>query len=66
VALDEVVEEIEDLALPFGQGHHGAAIIRKGKAKVKPRARVAVVGDDVDPQIANGWSDATATPGHGP
>jgi len=34
VALDELVEVIEDLALAFGEGHHGGHMIRKQKAKV--------------------------------
>ena len=32
--LDELVEEVEDLSLPFGQWLH-AANIRKQKAKIK-------------------------------
>jgi hypothetical protein len=37
VALNELVQVVEDFALALGQRHHGAAIIRKQKAKVKPR-----------------------------
>jgi hypothetical protein len=51
VALNEIVQEIQDLPLPFSQWHHGGVIIRKGKAKVNSAVNTP---PGVDGSLADG------------